>query len=314
MDHHIETFISQLYRSTSDIELGHFRQWALEGLRNQIAFDAAIWSSGHLSTRRFHIHTIIGLPSDYPERLLQALPINPISKVLFAHPEQPVDMADVVDDAAFYQSEIYQELFGPLGIERILSSIHIENRSGLFTLLTLYRSDRNARFTADEKARHQRLLFHLLQAASHARLNNLKQINYSNQTTLSYAAICDQHGIYHEVESGFLDLIEECFPQAKQQALPFDIPEEGSKQLLNGVCIQSERLGDLWRIGIRPAQAVDQLTDRELEVVHAVTQGLSFKQAAKEMNLSPSTVSNHLYRVYQKLGINNRSELADLLR
>jgi DNA-binding NarL/FixJ family response regulator len=53
---------------------------------------------------------------------------------------------------------------------------------------------------------------------------------------------------------------------------------------------------------------------REQQVVEGVTQGLSFKQIAKKLELSPSTVSNHLYRIYQKLNINNRSQLADMIQ
>ncbi len=312
MDTSTEAFIAQLYRSTQHIALGHFRQWALEGLRTHIDFSAAIWSTGHLSTRSFHTHTVLGLPENYPQRLLEYLPLNPISKRLFNHPEQPVDMADVVSDGEFYSSRIYKELFGPLGIERILSSISIESRSGLYTLITLYRSERGAVFMPQEKARHQRLLFHLLQSSSQARISHLRQFKTVSDDLNSHA-ICDQHGIYHEVEPGFLDLMEENYPQAQSQQLPFALPETVHPQVFDGLHVQCEQLGDLYRLAARPARPFDQLTLREQEVVTAVTKGLSFKQAARNMNLSPSTVSNHLYRVYQKLNISNRAELADLI-
>jgi DNA-binding CsgD family transcriptional regulator len=42
----------------------------------------------------------------------------------------------------------------------------------------------------------------------------------------------------------------------------------------------------------------------------AVSQGLSFKQAARKIGVAPSTVANHLYRVYRKLGVQSRTELA----
>ena len=77
----VDHFISHLYRSTQNIELAKFRYWALNELQTLIDFDAAIWSTGHLSTRTFHTHTTLGLPQNFPDKLIEHLPINPISKL-----------------------------------------------------------------------------------------------------------------------------------------------------------------------------------------------------------------------------------------
>lgn len=307
----IDHFISRLYRSTQHIELAKFRYWALNELQTLIDFDAAIWSTGHLSTRTFHTHTTLGLPQDFPDQLIQHLPINPISKLLFARVGEPVDMSDVVDDDTFFSSEIYTRVFKPHNISRILSSVHIEQRSGIYTLLTLYRKDQAQPFTINEKTTYQRALFHLLQSASQACLLNLKATHSDN---IKQTAICDKYGIYHEAESQFLDMIEEHFPNHSEQSLPFDVPSENSKNMISGLLTSSEKLGDLYRISIRPSSPLDELTQRELQVVDGVSQGMSFKQIAKQLTLSPSTISNHLYRIYQKLHITNRTELADLMR
>ena len=307
----IDSFIASLYRSTQQIDLEHYRYWALNELQSHLDFDAALWSTGHLSTRTFHTHTTIGLPDDYPKTLLDSLPINPISKLLFKRAGEPVDMSEVLSDDQFYESAIYRRVFKPHGIERILSSIHIDSRSGIYTLLTLYRNDRDRLFNRDEKGFYQRSLFHLLNAASQACMLGL---NSPRQQKINHNAICDRHGVYHEVEPAFLDLVEEYFPHHAPQLLPFPIPNGEQKLLLNSLCISAQKLGDLYRVSMRHSSPLDQLTAREVEVVEGVTQGLSFKMIAKKLGLSPSTVSNHLYRVYQKLNIGNRGELADLIQ
>ena len=109
-----------------------------------------------------------------------------------------------------------------------------------------------------------------------------------------------------------MDLIELSQGDKKLTTYPFDIRQE--EVIVNNVIIQSEQLGDLFRLSIREQSPIDKLTSREQQVVEGVTQGLSFKQIAKKLDLSPSTVSNHLYRIYQKLNINNRSQLADLIQ
>jgi len=307
----IDHFISHLYRSTQHIALAKFRYWALNELQTLIDFDAAIWSTGHLSTRTFHTHTTLGLPQDFPDQLIEYLPINPISKLLFTRVGEPVDMSDALDDETFFNSEIYSSIFKPQKISRILSSVHIEQRSGIFTLLTLYRKNRDHIFLHNEKIIYRRALFHLLNSASQACMLNL---NIIDKDKVNHTAICDKHGIYHETETIFLDLIEEYFPDYSGQSLPFTVPKDGTKLIQNNLHISSEKLGDLYRITIRPTTPLDELTRREMEVVSGVSQGMSFKQIAKKLSLSPSTVSNHLYRIYQKLHISNRTELADLMR
>jgi len=55
------------------------------------------------------------------------------------------------------------------------------------------------------------------------------------------------------------------------------------------------------------------LTRREREVADLAATGRSSRQIADELFLSPRTVDNHLQRVYDKLGISGRAELADAL-
>jgi DNA-binding CsgD family transcriptional regulator len=51
------------------------------------------------------------------------------------------------------------------------------------------------------------------------------------------------------------------------------------------------------------------LSVRELEVVRMVARGMSNKEAAKALYVSPSTVATHLKRVYKRLELHNRTAL-----
>lgn len=53
----------------------------------------------------------------------------------------------------------------------------------------------------------------------------------------------------------------------------------------------------------------EQLTKKEIEVAHAVYQGLSNKQIAHQLSVAPSTVKNHLYSIFKKVGVSNRVAL-----
>jgi len=54
------------------------------------------------------------------------------------------------------------------------------------------------------------------------------------------------------------------------------------------------------------------LTGREAEVLALLTQGLPNKSIARQLQISPKTVSNHVEHIYAKLGVSNRAGAAML--
>ena len=50
------------------------------------------------------------------------------------------------------------------------------------------------------------------------------------------------------------------------------------------------------------------LTGRELEILAAVSRGLSNRDVARELFLSDQTVKFHLHNIYGKLGVANRTQ------
>jgi DNA-binding CsgD family transcriptional regulator len=51
-------------------------------------------------------------------------------------------------------------------------------------------------------------------------------------------------------------------------------------------------------------------TFREIEILKLVASGLSNKQIARQLGSSPNTIRNHIYAVFRKAGVSNRTELA----
>ncbi len=51
------------------------------------------------------------------------------------------------------------------------------------------------------------------------------------------------------------------------------------------------------------------LTCTEVRIVSLVCEGLSNPEIARLLVMSPRTVQGHLYRIFKKLGVRNRSEL-----
>jgi DNA-binding NarL/FixJ family response regulator len=92
-------------------------------------------------------------------------------------------------------------------------------------------------------------------------------------------------------------------------------------------CVEQVNAGQVWANSAQlhqvlqefsrsaPVQVVSSrgealLTRREGEVVHLVEDGLTNRQIAVKLGLSEHTVRNNLFRIYEKLGVSTRVELA----
>jgi DNA-binding NarL/FixJ family response regulator len=94
-------------------------------------------------------------------------------------------------------------------------------------------------------------------------------------------------------------------------------------------CIERVRLGEIWA-GQKELRAVfDAFADsapfsgpvsstldlnvRELMVARLVAKGQTNRQIGQRLHLSEHTVKNYLYRVFEKVGVRSRVELAVLM-
>ncbi len=67
------------------------------------------------------------------------------------------------------------------------------------------------------------------------------------------------------------------------------------------------------RVGRRAPDVRDRLTAQELQIAQLAAEGLSNRQIAERLFLSPRTIGGHLYRIFPKLEITARAQLRDAL-
>ena len=91
----------------------------------------------------------------------------------------------------------------------------------------------------------------------------------------------------------------------------------GRSRDANGWTRKAEQLlsgsGELPGLSSAELDSVATLTRRERQIAHLVTQGYTNREVAESSFLSIRTVENHLARIYQKLGVRSRAELASAL-
>ncbi len=62
------------------------------------------------------------------------------------------------------------------------------------------------------------------------------------------------------------------------------------------------------------AQRAFDLTPRELAILEQLAEGLSNKQIARRLSISPNTVKTHIARILRKLGADNRTRAVTIAR
>jgi DNA-binding CsgD family transcriptional regulator len=75
---------------------------------------------------------------------------------------------------------------------------------------------------------------------------------------------------------------------------------------------------ELRAAGLRPSDQLSRsprevLSAQELQIAELVAQGLSNRDIGERLYLSPRTIGSHLYRMFPKLGVTSRAQLAALL-
>ncbi len=64
----------------------------------------------------------------------------------------------------------------------------------------------------------------------------------------------------------------------------------------------------LGELGPAKGDVPNPMTDRELQVLRMLASGKTYKQVAWALDLSQSTVRNHLHNVYHKLHVVDRAQ------
>ena len=109
----------------------------------------------------------------------------------------------------------------------------------------------------------------------------------------------------------------------RDEQLVFNLSDNGiaaiGEETLRAACQRVEQVGGTVKAGTGPYGGLDlaisfavetpvQLTPRETEVIQLLAEGLSNKEIAQLLRISPRTVNFHLNNIYSKLGVTSRIE------
>jgi DNA-binding CsgD family transcriptional regulator len=211
-------------------------------------------------------------------------------------------------------------VFMPVGIHDILTIYLFDSQLCLYHAISLYRTD-GVPFTEAERGIFQSVAPHMINALRTCQIAHIKHLNESPLISLASKAIVDTEGVLHFAEDRLLALLGSEWQDWQGPWLPLDIRTKlnvrsgAPHRIYTGKHIVLSVEGDqtLRLLCARPRLDIDGLTGRELEVAKLFASGMSNKQIAARLDVSPSTIRNQLTTAYEKLGVGDKGALAAYL-
>jgi DNA-binding NarL/FixJ family response regulator len=137
--------------------------------------------------------------------------------------------------------------------------------------------------------------------AAHPETRAVLLVESSKRELIVEAFRAGARGIFSRHAS--LDQLRTCVHQVHQGQIWANAEEMG---------FAVEALESTPKVKAVDAEGADLLSKRELDVVQLLMEGLTNREIGARLKLSPHTVKNYLFKIFDKLGVSNRMELLTL--
>ncbi|MTV36879.1 helix-turn-helix transcriptional regulator [Duganella radicis] len=187
--------------------------------------------------------------------------------------------------------------------------------TGYHVGVSLYRAADSARYSEAERLAAQRLIPHLAEAIQ---LSSAMRRQQPGEEAQGRLAIASFDGSLHYCGPAFEALLQLEWPEWRLPHLPrvlVDGLARGAVRRYHGRHAQFNATVVGQRLFVRGRRhfRLEQLAPREREVARLFGGGHSYKEIARRLDVAPATVRNTVQRVYQKLAVGSKAQLANLM-
>lgn len=306
-----------LYNVAHESSIEEFPANVLSLIRRHIAFDAAWWSFETMVEEKHCTYSsfTINMPEDCEDLLNQLTKSESlVFQACSALPGRTfrfnTDQLTCTPSSAL--------LSWQWGTKSLLCTTHEINKSaGITSSLALVRRDPSQPFSEQDRLLNQFLIPHLETMRSINQSTQLARERTREPGSRLARAVIDLKGILHTVEPGFASVMKTEWPDWRGPTLPQGISDaltRGKDRFVgNRLVAHFVPAQGLVMVTICERSRFDDLAPREMSVAQAYAKGRSYKEIAKDLQISPTTVRFHLRTIYEKLQIGNKAELASQL-
>lgn len=309
-------FLLELYRLTGSGPSAAFSAAAFELLNRLLPFHSGLWATFTLGSNgpdehSLYLHNLSAQMIEEYERVKQ---YDVLNQQAVAHCGRTFnvtidDVKDQVHPAMLAHARKWR-------LEHTLATMILETPVNLYTAFCLYRPAAQRPFSERERQRAEAAVPHLVQAWHLSELRFLAAPSPAPREVPRALALIDRFGIIHNAESGVAPLLRREAPEWQGPSVPAELLEalrQNASQFRGHAIVASvvRQLPDRrLLIAIRARAAVDTLTKRETTVAREFASGKTYKEIAKALKTSPTTVRTQIQTIYMKLGVGTKVDLA----
>lgn len=308
--------LHELYRASHEMSADEFQQAVLALLKPIFVFESSMWGAGSVSAGGVAVHSVHlhQQPAEFIARWQEVSHEDVVAEEVIAKPGLAV-RAHSASLLAPHGKRALRAFTQHFQVENALVISTPQPELGLLNWISLYRRDAERQFSMRDKTLLESLWPHLVQALTINRIVNLDRF-YVSEGRRAALAISDRKGVVYHHEPGFEAVMRLEWPAWQLPRLPAEILAAMGPSLAqyrgSRIAVDSRRAGDLFFLNVRAFSPLDRLPPRAREIAKHFSRGLTHKQIARLLGLSPATVRNHLQEVYRKLDVSDKAELATL--
>ncbi|TXH82468.1 MAG: LuxR family transcriptional regulator [Rhizobium sp.] len=314
-DRKLSLFLLDLYAAAVREDVGGFERCFFSLLQDLVPCDSGWTGVAAPEENRpvNHCSFVYRLPENFFRQWLHVTdkdPLADLSRLVFGQ-AMVIDSNDKTIDTEFRH---WAQRFR---LRHLLRVCALDSRFGLIGFLSIYRQNGGHPFSDHEITTVETLIPHL---AATMRINRTMQLFRLGQDAVNATrrAICDAYGMIHRADEGFIEALQAEWPSWTGGVLPSPLSRQIRSQPDLPFLGQLHRIdisgiAGLFILELRRRSLADRLASRELETIQHFANGVSYKEVARRMNISPATVRHHLRSAYKKLGVHDKTQMSHLI-
>lgn len=290
----------------------------METVCGAVTFDSGIWVTSDVVSDAFSSIYLLRQTPEMMENYDRTLRLSGdfVANAAISSPGRTIKMDDIIPRHEFVKHRAYLQHCAIYGIEHALCTCQVSPVTQVTTFISFYRADPDAAFSQTDRTTKEILVPHMIEAMRINLFSFLRGPQSGNVHEVGALAICDQAGTLYETTPRFPEVLQAAWPDWSGPRLPLPVDTlqgpDPIRWTIYGLKFEAAPCRDLFLLSVVRENVLDRLSSRQLEVATMLAQGKRYKDIARELAISPSTVTNHVNQIHNRLKIKGREDLIRL--